>query len=241
MRLGVPARVSPITVSMDASIQDDAPVVNLTEEIAAFIKDKGELIGRQNQEEFIETVEDSGLPARLNTRLINKESHIRSSVVDNQDGPLSRSVISSTCGKLVSPHGIVVSHDISDRPVFNGLEERVRNIETHLGIVVAPLDRSLVERVKVLEDKILKIEMFYPQIASRVFNYGRAEAEASARPGGRVSKLPGTTSNAASKKRVKEDAVQEVEEDSDAVDDSSLGELKRRMSELRSRLLKQTK
>ena len=70
-----------------------------------------------------------------------------------------------------------------------GLDERIRNVETHLGILQPPSNMSLIERVKILEDKILKIEQIYPQIAERCFNYGVAEALASTRPGGRVSTL----------------------------------------------------
>jgi hypothetical protein len=83
-----------------------------------------------------------------------------------------------------------------------------------------------------LEDKILKIEQFYPQIAAHVFNYGQAEVEASTKPGGRISKLHSSLPN---KKRA---VVKDTKTLNENDDDSSLGELKRRMGELKTRLLK---
>jgi hypothetical protein len=120
-------------------------------------------------------------------------------------------------------------------------------------IMTVPLDKNLVERVKILEDKILKIEQYYPQIAAHVFNYGKAEAQASMRPGGRVSRIPGShssghsTGSSRSVMRERKEMLVDVgvedntefggEEDSN----SSLQELRRRMEELRSRLLRQTR
>lgn len=211
---------------------------------------KRNLVNTSNQEEYIECSRarpDSC--ARASCRRLERGTHIRASVVDNREGPLSRSVVASTSGKLVSPHGMGsvaegIKYDESgDRVVFSGLEERVRNVETHLGIVVAPVDKSLAERVKILEDKILKIEQFYPQIASHVFNYGRAEVEASSRPGGRVSKLPGLESSQSKAKRAREeppppeDRIEYESKASNPAEDS-LYELKRRMLELKSRLMK---
>ena len=219
---------------------------SLKQEMEEFIRSKRATVNVSNQEEFLETVGDAGQAARTSTREIERESHIRASVVDNQEGPLSRSLITSTSGKLVSPHGVAITFDGAERPVFNALEERVRNIETHLGIVVAPLDKSLVQRVKILEDKILKIEQFYPQIAAHVFNYGKAEMEASSRPGGRVSRIMGS-STGGSKKRIRDEILQEEGGEDDELtlhqqpDESSLGELKRRMNDVKSRLLKSSK
>lgn len=226
--------------------QDIPSTSSLKKDLDDVITSQRAIIDSRNQEEFIETVDGVDLPARLCPRKVIKENHIKSTVVDNQEGPLSRSIVSSTSGKLVSPHGLNIFSD-PDRPTFNGLEERVRNIETHLSIVVAPLDKSLAERVKILEDKILKIEQFYPQIAAHVFNYGQAEVEASTRPGGRVSKLPGASTNLPAKRRIKDDPNILTEEEhldqieNPNIDDSSLGELKRRMIELKCRLLKQAK
>ncbi len=241
----------------------------LTEEIDGFLKEKRQAIDASNVEEFIDVGSPLGhglWSARLNARQLSQETHIRATVVDNHEGPLSRSV-GTTSGKLVSPHGgSMPSYDVALRDrehfgTFNALEERLRNVETHLGIVVAPIDRSLTERVKVLEDKILKIEQYYPQIAVHVFNYGQAEVDASSRPGGRVSRVPNAPSGG-TKRRAREDAslgtqrqagrplqmYDDCSEEADyckgpddeegaAADGSSLGDLKRRMSELKQRLM----
>lgn len=103
---------------------------------------------------------------------VNRQEHIKTAVIDNQDRFLSRTI----------------TFDGPDSDQFVAAEERIRNIETHLGILTAPCDKGLYERIKILEDKIMKIEQQYPQIAAHCFNYGQVEREASRRPGGRVSK-----------------------------------------------------
>lgn len=242
----------PTTTSASAGDSGTSPAsstssISLEKEIEIFIQNKRKHIDETNREEFIESVkgeEEEFGASRTCTKRLEKDLHIKASVVDNQDGPLSRSLlVSSTSNKLVSPHGVAITYDHSERPIFNGIEERVRNVETHLGIVVAPLDKSLLERVKILEDKILRIEQLYPQIASHVFNYGRAEIEASSKPGGRVSRMPGIPGGTPSlKKRPREEVqtpVEEEEPSSSYPEDSSLGELRRRMNDLKHRLLKQ--
>lgn len=204
----------------------------------AFLALKQAKTNASNQEEFIDTVAlESSDASRVRAKLLRTEEHIVSSVVDNQDGPLSRSVISSTSGKLISPHGNDQSWGPETKTSFH-MDERVRNIETHMGIVVSPADRSLLDRIKVLEDKILKIEQFYPQIAAHVFNYGKAEVEASSRPGGRVSKLPG---HSGQKKKSRDPSFPENDERTEIVPHSSnhldiTCDLRRRIVELRARL-----
>lgn len=125
--------------------------------------------GANNREEFTSPSE-AGC-ARTSALQVNRQEHIKTAVIDNQDRFLSRST----------------TFDVPESTYFVAAEERIHNIETHLGILTAPCDKGLFERIKILEDKILKIEQQYPQIAAHCFNYGQVEREASRRPGGRVS------------------------------------------------------
>lgn len=215
--------------------------VNSTSDIDVFLKARNQMAVENNKEEFIDVFGEN-VCARTHTAAIDTKTHIPLTLADNQEGPLSRSVIVSTTDHLVSPHGQIHGLvDLSDRSkssTFDCMEERVRNIETHLGIVLVPVDRSLMDRVKILEDKILRIEQFYPQIAAHVFNYGRAETQASNRPGGRVSRPAGSKSKKKSSKRSERDMASEGNGGgADADDLSSLSDLKRRMNALKSRLL----
>lgn len=208
----------------------------MKDDVSALRSRKRAMIEASNIEEFIEDkIETPESAARCNTRQLDRTIHIRTTAVDNQDGPLSRSIIASTSGKLVSPHGSSTTATLNDQFHFDGLEERVRNIETHLGIVIAPIEKSLIERIKVLEDKILKIEELYPQIAAHVFNYGRAEVEASSKPGGRVSGRTGAKGAAAASQKFASQTADNIAADFE--EDSSLNELKRRMDDVRHRLL----
>lgn len=202
-----------------------------------FLHDSKLQITNNNQEEFLDKEMADFLPSRLSSKKLEQSEYIHTSVVDSQEGPLSRYTVSSTTGKLVSPHTSAVEQTGSFG--VHPFEERVRNIESHCGIVEAPFDRTLAERVKILEDKILRIEHFYPQIATHVFNYGKAELEASNRPGGRVSKVPGLTN--VKVKRSKPEGEDVLTSQELPKNHQSLTSLKSRMAELKSRLLKKKK
>lgn len=93
-------------------------------------------------------------------------------IVDNQDGVLSRFTAKQT-----------------DRSASDYVEERLRNIESHLGVpppVHYPSD--VYARLKVLEDKIMKMEELYPQVAAHLLNYAENTDD---RTGGRVTRVPG--------------------------------------------------
>lgn len=122
---------------------------------------------------------------------------MKTAVIDNQDRFLTRSIAS----------------EVPESKIFVAAEERIKNLETHLGIITAPCDKDLYTRIKAVEDKILKIEQHYPQIAAHCFNYGRAEKVASTRPGGRVSKIDLNKRPVAKKlSGIEADSVQELHE-----------------------------
>ena len=142
---------------------------------------------------------------------------MKTAVIDNHDKYLTRSITSEN----------------KNPAIFSAAEERIRNIETHLGIIVAPADKNLYARIRVLEDKILKIEQHYPQIAAHCFNYGKAEKEASSRPGGRVSKSDHVEKSKISKKNGKGTNINS----SLSASSASIVELQNKLSKLKEKLI----
>lgn len=101
-----------------------------------------------------------------------QEGHIKSYIVDNQEGALSRYMTKK-----------------KDPAVSDYVEERLRNVETLLGIsspVVYPSD--VYSRLKAAEDKIMRMEELYPQISAHLLNY---QDRTDDRVGGRVTRVPG--------------------------------------------------
>lgn len=151
------------------------------------------IVNRNNQDEFVaHGLEASS--ARTHPASLDRSSHMKTAVVDNQDRILNRTIMFAE----------------EENKHFNAAEERIRNLETHLGLVTAPVDKDLYARIKTIEDKILKIEQLYPQIAAHCFNYGRAERVASTRPGGRVSKLDAGIKKGRPKKATEAESVQDI-------------------------------
>ncbi len=69
------------------------------------------------------------------------------------------------------------------------VEERLRNLEAHLDVVSPPhYPSDVYARLKVLEDKVMKMEQNYPQIAAHLLNY---QESADVNLGGRVTRAPG--------------------------------------------------
>ena len=100
------------------------------------------------------------------------EGHIRSYIVDNQDGALAR-----------------FTSKKKDPAAEDYVEERLRNLEAHLSIVSpSHYPSDVYARLTALEDKIMKMEELYPQIAAHLLNY---QESADANLGGRVTRAPG--------------------------------------------------
>lgn len=69
------------------------------------------------------------------------------------------------------------------------VEERLRNLEAHMGVVSPPhYPSDVYARLKALEDKIMRMEEMYPQISAHLFNY---QESANINLGGRVTRAPG--------------------------------------------------
>ena len=76
-----------------------------------------------------------------------------------------------------------------DNSATDYVEERLRNVENHLGMV-SPIHypSDVYARLKAIEDKIMRMEELYPQISAHLLNY---EERSDSRVGGRVTRAPG--------------------------------------------------
>lgn len=202
--------------------------------LSSFLHDRQHMIDETNQEEFQAPINRAHDCARCSPSLVS--DNIQVLAADNREGPLSHSLIRSTRGKLVSPHGLQsYTHSYGGIGYPLTLGDRVETIENHLGFVTKTEERNLVDRIRIIEEKILKIEENYPQIAAHTFNYGKAEEEASRRPGGRVSRATPTAA-ALDVEKWEDDEGRKPIVDTDRTSLRTLEELRRRMRTLRGKL-----
>lgn len=112
------------------------------------IEKKQEFNNQSNQKEFVsisDKIDD--VCARTSTAQIQRDQQIRISKVDNISGP------NATIKKPVINNN-------SSGTLANGIEERFKNIEQYLNIVYPPVPIDIYQRIKIIEDKLLKYEEF---------------------------------------------------------------------------------
>lgn len=146
------------------------------------------------------------------------DGHIRSYIVDNQDGALAR-----------------FTSKKKDTAAEDYVEQRLRNLESHLD-VVPPVHypSDVYARLKVLEDKIMRMEELYPQISAHLLNY---QDTAGSRSGGRVTRAPGFYKELRIvKKKKKSRRETPIGIEMEAAHASEL--LKNKMAELKNKLMK---
>eukprot|EP00124_Ichthyophonus_hoferi_P005055 Ihof_evm4s654 gene=Ihof_evmTU4s654 len=145
-------------------VQINAPKAEVDQRIAAFIQRKRNDINESNILEFCEPYKDSedGWCSRTNPAPILRlsvRSHLKVSRVENLVGPNAQRTV---------PIGRPVS---MEKPTYHqsnlvalpaGVEERLNNMERHVGTGGVPL--SVYERLKKLEDRILELESCSPEL-----------------------------------------------------------------------------
>lgn len=135
--------------------------------------------------------------------------------MDNQEGALSRYMNKKD--------------DCADSDY---VEERFRNIENHLNIVSSPQYPSDVYiRLKIIEDKIMRMEELYPQISAHLLNY---QDRADIRLGGRITRAPGFYKELLITKKSNTDIPLSVNLDAAQAADI----LKTKMEDLKNKLMK---
>ncbi|KAF5355463.1 hypothetical protein D9758_006321 [Tetrapyrgos nigripes] len=134
--------------------------------------------------------------ARTDAKAVNRDVQMKYDVAKNEDGPLRRTVkltlrppaepgasSSSSASVVVKGKGkaqntkeavakpIVAVEDPLTAERYPGLDERLGNIESHLAVRFVPaLPRSLLDRLKYLEEHIIRLEKEYPPWAALHFN-----------------------------------------------------------------------
>ncbi|KAE9407086.1 hypothetical protein BT96DRAFT_851083 [Gymnopus androsaceus JB14] len=124
--------------------------------------------------------------ARTDAKAIDRNAQIKYDIAKNEDGPLRRTMRnrapsgplemtatpspSTSTAKGKAKAALLPKNDVSsDR--HPGLDERLTNIESHLSVRYVPhAPQSLLDRLRFLEEHIIRIEKDYPPWAAIHFN-----------------------------------------------------------------------
>ncbi|KAH8548125.1 hypothetical protein BGW37DRAFT_508347 [Umbelopsis sp. PMI_123] len=153
-------RMSPDQVQIRATSSE------LRKRIDNFIQAKKSEVDASNRTEFMKRKEPGETDvtcARTDAREIDRSIQMKFDVVNNEDGPLARSLVTSANHVSLG----------STMHKGSGAEERLQNLEQHLNIVYKNNSRdsfSLFERMKIIEDTIIQIEQQNPLWAAVHFN-----------------------------------------------------------------------
>ncbi|KAG0172155.1 hypothetical protein DFQ28_011439 [Apophysomyces sp. BC1034] len=145
-------------------VQIRATNSDVQQRIQTFIQAKQNDVDASNRTEFLNrpdpTVADVTC-ARTDAREINRNIQMKFDIVNNEDGPLARSMLMNA-SRLTAETAATSS--------LGGVECRVRPIEDHLNVQFQPGEFSLFERIKILENTLMEIERQHPMWAAMYFN-----------------------------------------------------------------------
>lgn len=152
-------------------IQIRATTKEVDQRMNTFIQAKRNELDESNRTEFLSRHDPSAddvTCARTDAREINRNIQMKFDIVNNEDGPLARSLLTfndkKQHSKAIEPSSEKVSVDAT---------ERVNNIEQHLNIRLdedANPPFSMFERIKIVEDTLMEIERQNPTWAAVHFN-----------------------------------------------------------------------
>ncbi|KAI9496435.1 hypothetical protein BDB00DRAFT_750654, partial [Zychaea mexicana] len=148
-------------------IQIRATNDEIQQRIQTFIQAKQAEVDASNRTEFLNRVDPTSADvtcARADAREINRNIQMKFDIVNNEDGPLARSLMSSHEHVQVSTAAAAAAGDQTAAS-----DERIRNIEQHLNVTfddhaIPPF--SLHERIKILENTLMDIEREHPKWAA---------------------------------------------------------------------------
>lgn len=141
--------------------------------IASFIGRKREEINSSNVQDFITEAkasddDDEMRCARVNStvyRIMGSKGHLKVHRVKNESGPQTTNY-KTALNKLmenVSPVKIKPDPDMPAKVLSSGVQERVTNAEKHLNIAAGNTTKSVFERLKAIEERILFLETLSPE------------------------------------------------------------------------------
>ncbi|RCH91654.1 hypothetical protein CU098_007007 [Rhizopus stolonifer] len=151
-------------------IQIRATSSEVEQRINTFIQVKRNELDESNRTEFLsrhDPTADDITCARTDAREINRNIQMKFDIVNNEDGPLARS--------LQTFHDLKANAVPSDKNIQTGADatERLQNIQDHLNVKIDSIAEppfSLFERIKILENTLMDIERRYPKWAAVHFN-----------------------------------------------------------------------
>lgn len=150
-------------------IQIRATTQEVDQRINTFIQAKQNELDESNRTEFLsrhDPTADDVTCARTDAREINRNIQMKFDIVNNEDGPLARSLLTYNDKKNseIAATTVAPSADTT---------ERIDNIEQHLNIKLdnnAKPPFSIFERIKILENTLMEIERQHPTWAAVHFN-----------------------------------------------------------------------
>lgn len=169
-----------IVVSRDL-LQIKADEAEIKRRIASFINRKREEINNSNVQDFIAVKpnvgdddkhgeDDDGMKcARVNStvyKINGSKGHLRVHRVKNEFGPQTTNY-KTALNKLMensSPIKIKPDPDMPSTTILSsGIQERIMNAEAHLNVNGNSTTKSVFERLKAIEEKILYLETLSPE------------------------------------------------------------------------------
>ncbi|KAI0775812.1 hypothetical protein BD413DRAFT_531765 [Trametes elegans] len=117
--------------------------------------------------------------ARTDAKTQNRDLQMKYDIAKNEDGPLRRTLKTGATGAPESnaasranvDSAASASQSYPGAERYSALDERLQNVETHLAIRYVPSPpRSLLDRLKYIEDHIIHLEKEYPPWAALHFN-----------------------------------------------------------------------
>ncbi|KAI7905929.1 uncharacterized protein BX663DRAFT_540599 [Cokeromyces recurvatus] len=148
-------------------VQIRATTKEVDQRIDTFIQAKRNELDESNRTEFLNRRDPAAADvtcARTDAREINRNIQMKFDIVNNEDGPLARSLITSSNTANTKDSHVNTSADIT---------ERLNNIEEHLNVKIDEIAKpsfSVFERIKILENTLIEIEKQYPLWAAVHFN-----------------------------------------------------------------------
>ncbi|KAI8981482.1 hypothetical protein BDB01DRAFT_794236 [Pilobolus umbonatus] len=153
-------------------IQIRATNEQIEHRINSFIQTKQNELDESNRTEFLnrhDPAAEDVTCARTDAREINRNIQMKFDIVNNEDGPLARSLVAYNDSKAEAND----NKNTTDSTTSVDMEERLTNIEDHLNVKYDPSAKpsfSVVERIKILEDTLIEIERQHPMWAAVHFS-----------------------------------------------------------------------
>ncbi|GAN06337.1 conserved hypothetical protein [Mucor ambiguus] len=151
-------------------IQIRATTEEVEQRINTFIQAKQNELDESNRTEFLsrhDPTADDVTCARTDAREINRNIQMKFDIVNNEDGPIARSLLTHNDRPKSDDAMQIAAAAAADT------SERLSNIEEHLNVKLDSTAKppfSVFERIKILENTLMEIERQYPTWAAVHFN-----------------------------------------------------------------------